>query len=75
MKKRKDECLVCGVRNCNHRVFSVHSYGCVFVYDEIACQSHSAELYKNADSYQGLKCYFETTGIVKRGDKFDVKGV
>ncbi len=74
MRKRKDECLACCSRKCNHRIFSVN-YGCVFVYDEIACQSHSAELYEDSDKYQGLKCYFETTHTVKRGDKFSVKGV
>jgi hypothetical protein len=72
MKKRKDECLVCGSRKCNHRIFSVN--GGSWSYDEISCQSHSAELYEDAGKYQGLKCYFETTLTVKRGDKFIVKG-
>lgn len=64
MKKRRDECIVCNSRKCNHRVFSVG-----LSYDEIACQRHTTELYEHAANVSGMKCYFETTGAVKRGEK------
>jgi hypothetical protein len=66
--KRIDECLVCKSRKCNHRIFSVDGG---WSYDEIACQLHSAELYEHADIYAAgiFKYRFETTGLVKRGEK------
>lgn len=69
MKKRKDECIVCNSRKCNHRIFSVNGG---WSYDEIACQRHSVELYEHAAAanVSGMKCCFETTGTVKRGEKF-----
>lgn len=65
---RKDQCLFCFSRKCNHRVISSDDKG--KSYDEISCRRHRGDLYRHADeNYKGMKTYMETTGSYCRGDK------
>ena len=65
---RKDQCLFCFSRKCNHRVISSDDKG--KAYDEISCRRHREDLYRHADeNYKGMKTYMETTGSYCRGDK------
>lgn len=65
---RKDQCLFCSSRKCNHRVVSSDDQGKTL--DEISCSRHKLHLYTYADeNYKGMKIYMETTGSYCRGDK------
>lgn len=69
---RKDKCLFCSSRKCNHRVVSgeTKTFTGSRAYDEIACRRHVTELYKHADlNYKYMKIYMQTTGRYCRGDE------
>jgi hypothetical protein len=67
LKKRKNECLFCTSRKCNHRIVSVDDGK---TYDEIACRKHVKELYKHSDeNASGIeKHHIETTGTLYRSE-------
>ena len=65
---RKDQCLFCYSRKCNHRVISSDDKG--KSYDEISCWRHREDLYRHAnENYKPMKTYMETTGSYCRGGK------
>ena len=65
---RKNQCLFCSTRKCNHRVVSSDDKG--KSYDEISCRRHRKDLLRHSDeNYKGMKIYMETTGSYCRGDE------
>lgn len=65
---RKDKCLFCSSRKCNHKMISNDDKG--KSYDEISCRRHRNDLLRHADeNYKGIKIYMETTGSYCKGDE------
>lgn len=64
--KRTDTCLFCQRRACYERVVSADGGK---AYDEIACDSHRADLHKHSDrTAPGVRKHFiSSTGKQKRG--------
>ena len=61
MKKRPNECLFCTSRRCYVHIYSSDAGK---TYNEIACQKHTKELYKDADERAAgvLKRFCESSG-------------
>jgi len=68
MKKRKDECLFCKKRKCYERVVSSRDRGAA--YDEVACEKHKLNMYKDSDERAPkiMKHFISSTAPQKRGE-------
>ena len=64
---RKNQCLFCTSRKCSTRIVSTEDNG--KIYDEVACNKHSAQLHSHSDKFAPkiAKLFISSTGYLKRG--------
>lgn len=69
MTKRKETCLFCKSRKCNHRIVTPD-----LRYDEIACIDHVRKLEKHADAMLNgaIRMNLDSTWRVGRGEPYPV---